>query len=168
MEPILLNVALGEVVSEHRKRFNHRSVAFSVDPKELVADGQYDYMKQVIQNLLSNAEKYSPPDQAIEVEAHRLDDEVIISVLDRGSGIVPAESEIIFQAFTAQAKPPPRLTGAGIGLAVCKLLVQAQAGRIWTNPRPDGGTDSPHTPGHNPLAVLSWSAFGFMSSGRCL
>jgi two-component system sensor histidine kinase KdpD len=139
-EPVALEKVLCEVVSEHQKRFRHRPVVVGVKPSGLLADGQPDYMRQVAQNLLSNAEKYSPVDEQIDVRARRFGDEVVISIYDRGPGIAPAESEIIFQPFYRSARTSTQVSGAGIGLAVCKLLVQAQSGRIWTRPRRDGGS----------------------------
>ena len=67
-------------------------------------------------------------------------DEVVFSVLDRGPGIAQAEAEIIFQAFYRSDRTSTKASGAGIGLAVCKLLVQAQSGRIWARPRRGGGS----------------------------
>ena len=139
-EPILVDKALREVVSEHQKQFSHRSIVIGVMPKGLMADGQPDYMKQVVQNLLSNAEKYSPDDEQIDVRARRSGAEVIISILDRGPGIKRAEAEIIFQPFYRSERTSTKVSGAGIGLAVCKLLVQAQSGRIWARPRRGGGS----------------------------
>ncbi len=139
-EPVLVDKALGEVVSEHKKRFGERSVLVGVKPKNLIAEGQPDYLKQVIQNLLSNAEKYSPSNEQIDVRARRTGANITFSVLDRGSGIPPSESEIVFQPFYRSDRTSTDVSGAGIGLAVCKLLVQAQSGRIWTSPRRGGGT----------------------------
>jgi two-component system sensor histidine kinase KdpD len=139
-EPVAVGQALSEVISEHVKRFSDRTVVVDVKPKGLIANGQPDYMKQVVQNLLGNAEKYSPGDDQIDVRARRTGDEVTISILDRGPGIASAESDIIFQAFYRSAGTSTKVSGAGIGLAVCKLLVQAQSGRIWTRPRRGGGS----------------------------
>jgi two-component system, OmpR family, sensor histidine kinase KdpD len=139
-EPVELDKVLCEVVSEHQKRFRQRPVAVGVKPDGLMADGQPDYLRQVVQNLLSNAEKYSPADEQIDLRARRIGDEVVISIHDRGPGIAPAESEIIFQPFYRSARTSTKVSGAGIGLAVCKLLVQAQSGRIWTSPRREGGS----------------------------
>jgi len=139
-EPVPIVKVLAETVSEHHKQFRHRTVVIDVRPRSLTVDGQPDYLKQVVHNLLGNAEKYSPADQQIEVRARREGGEVKISILDRGAGVAPGESEIIFQAFYRSARTSTKVSGAGIGLAVCKLLVQAQSGRIWTSPRRGGGS----------------------------
>lgn len=140
MEPMLLSKALNEVACEHRKRFTERPVIVTVNPKGLMAEAQPDYMKQIVQNLLGNAEKYSPADKPIDVRAVRAGKEVKISIMDRGQGVTPKEAEIIFQPFYRSDRTSGKVSGAGIGLAVCKLLVQAQSGRIWTEPRRGGGS----------------------------
>ena len=140
MEPLLLTKALNEVAIEHNKRFTDRSVIVSVKPKGLMAEAQPDYMKQIVQNLLGNAEKYSPADKPIDLRAVRTGKEVTISIMDRGQGVMPQEAEIIFQPFYRSDRTSGKVSGAGIGLAVCKLLVEAQAGRIWTEPRRGGGS----------------------------
>src|SRR5687768_14013363 len=59
-EAVLIKGAIGEVILDHQKRYPARRLALSVSPVGLMVDGQPDYLKQVIQNLLSNSEKYSP------------------------------------------------------------------------------------------------------------
>jgi len=120
-----------------------------VKPPGLMADAQPDYMRQVVQNLLSNAEKYSSLDWPIDIRARRGGGGIIISVLDHGPGVAAAEAEIIFQPFYRSNRTSTKVRGAGIGLAVCKLLVQAQSGRLWVHPRRAGGAifsfTLPHT-----------------------
>jgi two-component system sensor histidine kinase KdpD len=99
------------------------------------------YLEQVLRNLLSNADKYSPPDTTIEITISRRDDEGDIVVLDRGPGISPEESEIIFERFYRSDRTANKAAGIGLGLTVCKRLVEAQAGRIWARPRQGGGLE---------------------------
>jgi len=139
-EPVLVGKVLSEVVSAHGRQFSNRLIVVAVKPKVLMANGQPDYIRQVAQNLLSNAEKYSPAGSQIDVRASRLRNEVVIAILDRGSGVTSAESEIIFQPFYRSDRTSTKVSGAGIGLTVCKLLVQSQSGRIWMRPRRGGGS----------------------------
>jgi len=106
----------------------------------MIAEGQPEYLRQVLPNLVGNAEKYSPGAEPINLQARLGHEGVVISVLDRGPGVASAESEIIFQPFYRSGRTSTGVSGAGIGLAVCKLLVQAQSGRIWTQPRRGGGS----------------------------
>jgi len=99
------------------------------------------YLEQILRNLLSNADKYSPKDSPIEIAITRRDDEADIVVLDRGPGISPEESEIIFERFYRSDRTANKAAGIGLGLTVCKRLIEAQAGRIWARPREGGGLE---------------------------
>ena len=99
------------------------------------------YFEQVLTNLLNNAEKYSPPGRPVQVTATHDDGRIAIRVLDRGRGIEPEEAERIFTAFYRSSRTSHEASGAGIGLAVCKRLVEAQGGNVWAAPREDGGTE---------------------------
>jgi two-component system sensor histidine kinase KdpD len=93
----------------------------------------------VLINLLDNAIKYSPPGSSIEIEARSLENEVEISVSDRGIGI-PAEvlTRVFDKFFRVQRKD--NSGGTGLGLSICKGIVEAHGGRIQAENRPGGGT----------------------------
>jgi signal transduction histidine kinase len=65
----------------------------------------------------------------------------VVRVLDRGIGIEPGEAERLFSPFYRADAAAGRAAGMGIGLTVCKRLVDAQGGRIWASPRPDSGAE---------------------------
>jgi len=103
-----------------------------------------DYLQidQVLTNLLENAVRYTPAESPIDIGV-RLDGEyMLISVADRGPGIPAADLERVFDKFyrvmETQTKAT-RTTGSGLGLAVCKGLVEAHGGRIWVENRQGGG-----------------------------
>jgi len=103
-----------------------------VDPDRLV---------QVLWNLLENACKYSPPGSPIRVEARRIGDEVVIGVIDRGSGIPLGDRARIFQRFVRLDKDRrAQAQGSGLGLAICRGIIEAHGGRIWVEDRPGGGS----------------------------
>jgi signal transduction histidine kinase len=139
-EPVILQRTIAEVAFDQRKSSSDRCIVVSVKPTGLLAEAQPEYLRQVLQNLVGNAEKYSAPHQPIDIRARRHGEEVRISVLDRGPGIDPAEAEIIFQPFYRSPRTATKVAGSGIGLAVCKLLVQAQSGSISARPRRGGGS----------------------------
>ncbi|HYL42252.1 MAG TPA: ATP-binding protein [Ktedonobacteraceae bacterium] len=98
----------------------------------------YLQMDQVLSNLIENAVRYTPPETPIEIEAKREGEQMMISVADRGPGIPEKEKVHIFDKFY-RVLGTPRGTGSGLGLAVCKGLVEAHGGIIWEENRPGGG-----------------------------
>jgi signal transduction histidine kinase len=108
----------------------NQSINYKVNknlPKVLV---DQDMIRRMVTNLLENASKYSPPGSSIEVGARRGDDQVVIWVQDHGPGIPASEHERIFDKFT-RLKTENGPKGLGLGLAYCRLAVQAHGGRIW-------------------------------------
>ncbi|WP_173984843.1 ATP-binding protein [Magnetospirillum sp. SS-4] len=95
---------------------------------------------QLFQNLLGNAVKFRHPGVAprITVRAEPRGEEWLVSISDNGIGIQPSSQDIfeIFRRLHTHAEYP----GTGIGLAVCKCIVQRHRGRIWAEPGPDGGS----------------------------
>ncbi|MXW03336.1 MAG: response regulator [Holophagales bacterium] len=84
---------------------------------------------QVLNNLLSNAARHSPDSSPIAVAASLDDDQVAVSVTDRGSGVPPEELPRLFRKYTNATGD--KGVGHGLGLAICKGLVEAHGGRIW-------------------------------------
>ncbi len=87
---------------------------------------------QVICNLVSNATKYAPKQTKIQLSAVKLSTEIQISVSDEGPGIPKENRAAVFEAFRQlDTVPLQQQKGAGLGLAICKGLVEAHGGRIW-------------------------------------
>jgi two-component system sensor histidine kinase KdpD len=94
-------------------------------------------VEQVFINLLENATKYTPAGTEIDIRAWAEDDRLMVEVADRGPGLGPGEESRIFEKFYRAA--PPESRGAGLGLTICRAIVEAHGGRIWAQNRPDGG-----------------------------
>jgi K+-sensing histidine kinase KdpD len=139
-EPIILKHIVAKTVARHRE--THPGRVFEVreqgEPKPVVF--HEGYLEQVLENLISNAEKYSPRDRPIVIEIERSSDEVTIKVLDEGIGI-SSDTDRIFEPFYRSESAVIRAEGLGIGLTVCKRLVEAQGGRMWAQPRAGGGSE---------------------------
>ncbi len=99
-----------------------------------------DRLMEVLVNLFDNADKYSAPNAKVQIEVRPTETEIILSVLDAGPGLPEQDLERVFDKFyRAEAGDSQRAYGYGLGLYICRRLVEAQGGRIWATNRPSGG-----------------------------
>jgi two-component system, sensor histidine kinase and response regulator len=141
-EPVLLRHLILEQMDAHRQAYPDRPLRLTPDDRDLpVVLAEPTHVELVLRNLLNNAEKYSRPATEIDVVLHIQPEELQISVLDRGEGIRPEEAEEIFAPFYRSPSLSSTALGMGIGLAVCKRLVEANKGRVWARPREGGGSE---------------------------
>ncbi|MBI3969949.1 MAG: HAMP domain-containing protein [Chloroflexi bacterium] len=146
LELTLRPTALAEVVARSVARAGAAAgarFALQVEtPLPLVlADAQR--IDQVLQNLLENAAKYSPPGRPIAVVAASSEagDTVVVRVIDQGDGIPQDERDTIFQPFARGTNAlRRRAPGTGLGLAICKGIVETHGGRIWAESAPGRGS----------------------------
>jgi PAS domain S-box-containing protein len=96
-------------------------------------------VSQVLVNLVENAAKYSPDNSTITLLARDAGDCVQVEVVDEGDGIAPEDREVIFEAFR-RARGDMSEDGVGLGLAICKAIVEAHGGEIWVKDAPLPGT----------------------------
>lgn len=139
-EPLGIAHILRRAVEAERQRLTDQRIEFVAAPLPVVL-GEETYVEQIVRNLLTNAAKYSPSPATIRVIAERFGDEVVVRVLDEGIGIAGADAERMFDLFYRSATASKVAGGAGIGLFVCRQLVEAMGGRIWAAPREEGGTE---------------------------
>jgi signal transduction histidine kinase len=132
----ILGTTVGEFATNH-KRVIEVSVAAGLPPA--MADASY--LRQVVGNLISNADKYTDLGLPIEVSATMDDGEICVRVSDHGNGIDEAEISQAFESFYRSKDAAERATGSGLGLTVCKRLIEAMGGRIWAKNRPEGGLE---------------------------
>jgi two-component system sensor histidine kinase KdpD len=95
-------------------------------------------MEQVLINLLENALKFAPASTDIELSATASDDELVFEIADRGPGIPHGDEQRIFDKFYRAG--PAREGGIGLGLTICRGIIEAHGGRIWVEKRPGGGS----------------------------
>jgi signal transduction histidine kinase len=116
-------------------------VRVSADPPEIPVDVDVDGVRTVLRNLLGNAVKYSLPDsRPIEVSAAREGDAVIVRVVDDGPGIPAEDLPNLFEPFFRVDRSRSRRTGGyGLGLSICKRIVEAHGGRIAAANNPGRG-----------------------------
>jgi two-component system phosphate regulon sensor histidine kinase PhoR len=100
-----------------------------------------DKVRQVLVNLVENAIKYSPDGGNVTVGIHSRDEVVRFSVCDEGLGVAAEEQERIFEKFY---RSDPQMTrgvgGTGLGLYICKELIDRMGGRIWVEPNEEKGS----------------------------
>ena len=95
-------------------------------------------MAQVVMNLLDNALKYTPAGTPITVAAWADPGTVTVEIADRGPGIPPGDEQRIFEKFYRLQRASER-HGVGLGLPICRAIVEAHGGGIWADNRPGGG-----------------------------
>jgi len=139
LETLQVAHVLETLVEAHRRQYPRRDVRLNIDEDALLVEGSEFCIEQSVRNLLSNAEKYSPPEAPIDVTISRSESAVVVAVSDRGIGINQEEMREIFKPFYRSSKAQS-VSGVGIGLTVCERLVEAQAGKIWAEAREGGGT----------------------------
>lgn len=129
-----------EVIS-HQKIINKNRVITLLGSSNKVIDGDRYRLGQVITNFLTNALKYSPTKNSIEVKVKKTKKEVTLAVKDHGVGISKKEQEKIFnQYYRTRATLRGKTEGLGLGLFICKSIIKKHGGKIWV--KSDEGTGS--------------------------
>ncbi len=136
---------LAELARSVARRFKARSpesavsVRFPANVPLVLADRER--IAEVLLNLLDNAAKYAPKGGRIRVRGQVTDQDVIVSVSDSGQGIPLREQQRIFERFQRIDNSVARRTqGAGLGLYICKAILDAHGGRIWVSSELGGGS----------------------------
>jgi K+-sensing histidine kinase KdpD len=132
-----LEDVVGAALARVERRLRGRAVTIRL-PHDLPLVPIDDVLiEQVLINVLDNAVKYTDPESAVEVSASAGDGAVTVEVSDRGSGLAPGDEERVFEKFYRGGGQ--RIRGAGLGLAICRGIIEAHGGRIWVENRPGGG-----------------------------
>lgn len=137
--PVDLDRALDDALQNLREALD-RSNARVERTKLPTISGHFTPMMQLFQNLIDNAVKYrsdAPP--AISIRATEELGEVVVSVTDNGVGIAESDRDRVFEMFERSRLGQLGPAGSGIGLAICKAIVERHNGRIWIESAPDQG-----------------------------
>ncbi len=97
-------------------------------------------LRQMLNNLVLNAIKYTPEGGQVSLLAHSQADQIILQVCDNGPGIPPADQPYIFDKFYRASNAPQETPGTGLGLAIVKSIVENHLGRIWVESQLGQGT----------------------------
>jgi PAS domain S-box-containing protein len=142
----LAQIAVDKLVERVVKKFsesenpdNRHKFSLQISADTPVVMGDEDRLTQVLNNLVSNAIKYSPNNSEISIIGQVRQDEVIVCVSDEGPGIAPADVPHIFDSFYRSAETSRNTKGAGLGLYLTRAIVEAHGGRIWVDQRYENG-----------------------------
>jgi len=138
-EPVNIRETIDIVIN--RKKQQMVSHPVSIDCDDLITvNADRVRLQRIFHNLLDNAIKYSAPRTKIEVFAKQKDGEIIIGVKDKGIGISPEKQGMLFEPFSRLEPQNSNVTGTGLGLVVCRRLVEAHGGRMWVESQPGSGS----------------------------
>jgi signal transduction histidine kinase len=137
-ERVDLTELASAVVTENVGGPGERNGAVQIDGLPVVL-GDKTMLRQLFQNLLSNAMKFVAPDTTPHVVLGADRDAEFVYVADNGIGIPESERERVFQMLT-RVDPASDRPGSGIGLAVCDRVVRAHGGELWVEDGDDGGS----------------------------
>jgi two-component system OmpR family sensor kinase len=143
-EPVDLSLLLQEVTQHHLILFaeNHINLSMDVqDNLEIIGDG--GHIERVIFNLLNNAFKYAPEHSTVSISAHAEQDSAVIRIQDEGPGIPEEYQARLFDRFyrADESRARNKGGGAGLGLAICKRIVEAHKGDISVQSRAGEGAE---------------------------
>jgi len=130
----VIGAALARVV----RQLQDHPIATDIAPDLPFAPFDDLLVQQVLVNLLENAARYTPVNTPIDISAHQEGHSIVIEVADRGPGLPPVDPSRLFEKFYRAEQSKPR-TGAGLGLAICRGIVQLHGGRIEAENRHGGG-----------------------------
>jgi two-component system sensor histidine kinase KdpD len=95
-------------------------------------------IERVLVNLLENVSKYTPPGSTVTLSAGVIGDRLSVSVADNGPGLPAGQEEAVFQKFT-RGEREPATPGVGLGLSICRAIIESHQGKIVAAQRPGGG-----------------------------
>ncbi len=141
LEPQVLDRVARKVVDAQRDVHPDRRITLKAAPMHAIVEADAGYLELLLGNLLTNAAKYSPPGKPIDVVVRARKDHGEVVVRDRGIGISDDEVPKLFSAFYRGNGARLMGNGVGIGLTVCRRLIESLGGRIWAAPRKGGGSE---------------------------
>jgi signal transduction histidine kinase/HAMP domain-containing protein len=139
MEPTSLK-QLADAAAETFNRIHPtRPLSVTIAEDLPVIFAQPTSIERVMENLLSNADKYGPADEPISLVVQREGEALTVCVRDKGHGVPDQEMERIFDSFYRAQKASQVATGHGLGLSISKRIIDSHEGRIWAKNLPGGG-----------------------------
>jgi two-component system sensor histidine kinase KdpD len=144
---------IGSALKHVQSALGQRPLGIHIEPGVSLVECDAVLIERVLANLLENAGKFTPEHTPIEILVRAADGSLMLSVRDHGPGVAKGQEELIFEKFTrghAESATP----GVGLGLAICRAIVEAHRGRIRVEPtHPHGATFTFTLPLATPPAI---------------
>ncbi|KUG20367.1 osmosensitive k+ channel histidine kinase kdpd [hydrocarbon metagenome] len=128
-------VEIGSVIRAQARRFSAARIPHETSGALVWAD---DYIPVLFRNLIENSFRYGGPDVLVQIQVEEREDDVIVSIEDTGPGLADVLKEHIFERFRY---PGGGKSGMGLGLFICRTLVERYGGRIWADDRVPGSPE---------------------------
>jgi len=129
---------IGVALATFGEELEGRPTVINVEEELPLLMIDFELIVQVLVNLVDNALKYSPPGSEISINARREAAEVSVSVEDQGPEIPNEDLDRVFDKFY-RIEIPGTAGGSGLGLSICKSIIEVHGGSIWAENRPGGG-----------------------------
>lgn len=140
-EPQVLTHVVRQVVADFGRRYPDRAIGLTVPAEHVIVEAERTQLALVLENLLSNAQKYGGPTAAVDVVVAVSGDDAEVRVLDRGLGFGDIDPATLFEPFFRSTDAQKTASGIGLGLPVCARIVSALGGRTWARSRDGGGAE---------------------------
>lgn len=130
---------IGSALHRLRRLLGNRKIDVKLPDDMLLGYFDAVLIEQVLVNLLENAGRYTPAESPLEITGRRTHTGITLEVADHGPGLAPDELTSIFETFQRGRRAKADSRGAGLGLSICRAIVEAHGGRIVAENRPAGG-----------------------------
>jgi two-component system sensor histidine kinase GlrK len=141
VKPVVLDALVAEAAHAHELAAQSKGLRLAIDAQSATLEADPEKLRSIVDNLISNAVKFTPPGGTITVRARVQSGEAMIDVIDSGPGVPAEERESIFNLFVrGRGKGDgSRIKGSGLGLAIARELAEAHGGHIDVVPEGGGG-----------------------------
>jgi len=133
-----LEEVIGTAIKAMSSVLEHRTVKVALADDLPLVDIDAVLFERVLCNLLENAAKYTPPGSPVDIRAQGVGDQVVMTVEDSGPGLPKGKESAIFDMFE-RGRKESATPGVGLGLAICRAIVEAHGGKIRGETKALGG-----------------------------
>jgi two-component system, NtrC family, sensor histidine kinase GlrK len=130
VKSVVLDSLVAEAARAHELAARSKGLRLSIDSQSTTLEADPEKLRSIVDNLISNAVKFSPPGGTVSVRARAQAADAVIDVMDSGPGVPLEERESIFNLFFRGKGDSGRIKGSGLGLAIARELVEAHGGQI--------------------------------------